>query len=324
MTGRRRGGGPPTPPFSSSFSSSFNSSSGKQAFAPPPSPEQRQAQKIAELSGHILRALKRRVEQGGFASDEAVDVAMLQVLRPGGPRLNDGDRGRLRHALSVMSRQLEPPSPRALYAFAKDAAAAAWKNHHAGRSPGATIRERVELPAKQLVLAALAAEAPSARNQEELVRRAVHRAMMERRRGAPGHLVPLPAGDPLRELFDLPEQGRVRLPRGEIRISLARAAVGDRTLGGVLRQAAVFSSTVLQPLLGEHLWSMARPIGFSDKRHTRVLLAAPTSLMAQEAQLHSQEFTHRLKQHPAFKTIAGVRVTVDERGFHQERSAAPR
>ena len=70
------------------------------------------------------------------------------MLRPGGPRLNDADKSALRTTLQTLARSLvtatAPPQPRALYTFAKDAAVAAWRLHHQGRSPAANIRERAD------------------------------------------------------------------------------------------------------------------------------------------------------------------------------------
>lgn len=284
----------------------------------PSTPAERQAALVDETTRLILRTLRRRVDAGAFDPADAVDIALQQILRPGGPRLNVGDRQRLSEALKVHSKQLSPPSSKAIYEFAKAAAAAAWINHQAGRSPGASLRERTEASPRSLIQAAIAREAPHAKDSEDLLRRAVNRALRERRRGAPGVLVPLDSGDPLRGLLDLPTAGRVRLPRGEIRGSMARAAVDDGVLGGILRQAAVFSSMVMQPLLGEALWRMCRPIGFADRRRTKVLVAAPTSVMAQEVQLHSRELLHRLQQLPALKTITGIRVVVDDKAYHLE------
>lgn len=274
---------------------------------------------VGESTALIVRALKRRVDQGGFGADDAVDEALLQVLRPGGPRLNDADKSALRTTLQTLARSLvtatAPPQPRALYTFAKDAAVAAWRLHHQGRSPAANIRERADGNARALAKAAIYAELVHATSDEDLVRRAVTRALGEKKRGSPGRPVPLQPGDPLRHLLDLPPTGRLRLPRGDIRGAMAKAAVEVPSLGGLLRQVAVFSRTVMEDALGEELWSLCRPVGFADLRRTRILVATASSVAAQETQLRSRELLYRLKKLDGLSTILGIRVVVDQRPF---------
>lgn len=270
---------------------------------------------VAETTTLIVRALKRRVDEGAFVVDDAVDIALLQVLRSGGPRLSEEDRQRLRVTVTTMAQTLTPPTARALYAFGKEVAAAAWSLHHKGRSPGGVMRDLADGGAKALAKAAIYAELLNAKNDEDLVRRAVKRAITEKRRGAPGRVVPLQAGDPLRELFDLPATGQLRLPRGDVRNTMARAAVDAPTFGAALRQAAVFSRVVMEPALGEELWMLCRPLGFADVRRTRVLVATTSSVAAQETQLRSRELLYRLKKLPALADVVGVKVVVDARSF---------
>ncbi len=274
---------------------------------------------VAETTALIVRALKRRLDQGRFGADDAVDEALLQILRPGGPRLNEADRTRLRTTLMTLTTSLvtqtAPPTPRALYTFARDAAAAAWHLHHQGRSPAATIRERADGNARVLAKAAVYAELMNATSDDDLVRRAVTRALGEKKRGSPGRPVPLQPGDPLRDLLDLPPTGRLRLPRGDVRGVIAKAAVEVPSLGGLLRQVAVFSRTIMEEALGEELWSLCRPVGFADMRRTRVLVATASSVAAQETQLRSRELLYRLKKLDGLATIVGVRVVVDQRPF---------
>lgn len=267
----------------------------------------------------LLRALKRRVELGRFAPEDAVDEVMLQLSRAGGPRLADDDRARLRATLTTLSRTLTPPSAKALYAFAKDAAKLGWQLHRAGRSPGATIRERADVERRgdlrALAEAAVYKELLHARDDEDLIRRAVTRALGERRRGAPGRVVPLDNGDPVRDLLDLPSSGRLRLPRGDVRGAIAHAVKNDAGLGGLLRQVAVFAKPVMEEALGEELFLLCRPVGFAGARRSKVLVVTASSVAAQETQLRSRELLHRLKQLPALAHISGVRVVVDRRAF---------
>lgn len=270
---------------------------------------------VVETTTLIVRALKRRVDEGAFVVDDAVDIALLQVLRSGGPRLSEEDRQRLRTTVTTLAQTLTPPTARALYAFGKEVAAAAWSLHHKGRSPGGVMRDLADGGAKALAKAAVYAELLNAKNDEDLVRRAVKRAITEKRRGAPGRVVPLQAGDPLRELFDLPATGQLRLPRGDVRNTMARAAVDAPTFGAALRQAAVFSRVVMEPALGEELWMLCRPLGFADVRRTRVLVATTSSVAAQETQLRARELLYRLKKLPALADVVGVKVVVDARSF---------
>ena len=270
---------------------------------------------VTETATLIIRALKRRVDEGAFVVDDAVDIALLQVLRSGGPRLSEADRQRLRTSVTTMAQTLTPPTARAIYAFGKEAAAAAWSLHHKGRSPGGAMRDLADGGAKALAKAAIYAELLNAKNDEDLVRRAVQRAITEKRRGSPGRIVPLPSGDPLRTLFDLPSTGQLRLPRGDVRNTMARAAVDAPSFGAALRQAAVFSRVVMEPALGEELWMLCRPLGFADVRRTRVLVATTSSVAAQETQLRSRELLYRLKKLAALSDIVGVKVIVDARSY---------
>jgi hypothetical protein len=267
----------------------------------------------------LLRALKRRVDSGACGADDLVDEAMLQLSRPGGPRLNADDRARVRATLQTLARTLTPPSARALYGFCKDAAQVAWQLHHHGRSPGATLRERSDVQSiddvRALAQAAVYKEWLHARGDDDLVRRAVTRALGERRRGAPGRLVPLADDDPVRDLLNLPPAGRVRLPRGDIRGAIAKAATTDAHLGGLLRQVAVFSRPSMEAALGEELWILCRPVGFADPRHKKVLVVTASSVAAQEAQLRSRELLYRLQKVPALSHITGIRVIVDRVAF---------
>ncbi len=273
--------------------------------------------RVGETTAMIVRALKRRVDEGQFTPDDAVDVALLQVLRPGGPRLSEADRQRLRQTYTTLSTSLSPPTARAIYGFGRDAATAAWALHHQGRSPASTMREAADGGAKALATAAVYAELLNAKDDDDLLRRAVKRALSERRRGSPGRVVPLASGDPLRELLDLPREGQVRLPKTDVRNTMAKAVVDEPGFGAAMRQAAVFARNVMEPALGEELWLLCRPLGFADQRRTRVLVATTSSVAAQETQLRARELLYRLQKLDALHDVQGVKVVVDARAFHR-------
>ncbi len=275
----------------------------------------RDRDRIAETTTLIVRALKRRVDEGAFTVDDAIDIGLLQILRSGGPRLSEQDRQTLRLTVTTLAQTLTPPSARALYAFAKAVSAAAWSLHHKGRSPGGAMRDLADGGPKALAKAAVYAELLNAKDDDDLVRRAVKRAIIEKRRGSPGRVVPLPSGDPLRELFDLPATGQLRLPRGDVRNTMARAAIDAPGFGAALRQAAVFSRVVMEPALGEELWMLCRPLGFADVRRSRVLVATTSSVAAQETQLRARELLYRLKKLESLRDVVGVKVVVDARSF---------
>ncbi|HEY1100068.1 MAG TPA: hypothetical protein VGF99_14120 [Myxococcota bacterium] len=276
-----------------------------------------QRDRRAELATSILRIVKRRVDEGSFVVDDAVDLALAQCRRFGGPRLADSDLPTLRTTLSTLATSLEPPTARALHRFAADAAAAAWALNRVGRSPGAMLREQADDDPRAMITGALYAELLQSTSDVDLVRRAVKRVLSERRRGAPGRVVPLAAHDPLRDLMDLPAQGRVRLPTGDVRTGMARAANDAPAFGAMLRQAAAFSRGVLEPALGLELWTLCRPLGFTDQRRNRVLVATTSSVAAQETQLRSRELLYRLKTLEPFKDLVGVKVIVDARAFNR-------
>jgi hypothetical protein len=253
--------------------------------------------RVGETTSMIVRALKRRVDEGQFSPDDAVDVALLQVLRPGGPRLSEADRQRLRQTYTTLSTSLSPPTARAIYGFGRDASAAAWALHHVGRSPASTMREAADGGAKALATAAVYAELLNAKDDDDLLRRAVKRALSERRRGSPGRVVPLAKTD--------------------VRNTMAKAVVDEPGFGAAMRQAAVFARNVMEPALGEELWLLCRPLGFADQRRTRVLVATTSSVAAQETQLRARELLYRLQKLDALHDVQGVKVVVDARAFHR-------
>jgi hypothetical protein len=83
----------------------------------------------ADAARVVLSALRRRVDDGRFGVDAAVETAFVHLVRPGGPgeRLGPADRAALRDTLAKLARPLQStgPMPRALLAFARDAVDAA-------------------------------------------------------------------------------------------------------------------------------------------------------------------------------------------------------
>jgi hypothetical protein len=135
--------------------------------------------------------------------------------------------------------------------------------------------------------------------------------------------VPLAPGDPLRGLLDLPARGHLRLPRRDVRGTIARVAVDNAALGDTLRKAARFAREVLEPALGAELWLLCRPVGFVDRKETRVLVATESSLGAQETQLRSRELVHRLRPIAGFAQVEAAKVVVDARAFRGEPVSTP-
>ena len=263
-----------------------------------------------ELVRMLLRALRRRIEDGAFSSDEAVVVAEAQLVRPGGPRLSPDNRARLKAALHVEARLLEPPTPRALLGFARAAARLGFTLETKARSPGAVVEEHLD-DVGHLARAAVYAEVTRAQDQEQLLQRAVTRAVRARKRGRPGMArVPLDDGDPLRELLDLPSHGRVALPRHDVRLRIARAATEEGAFGTALRKAARFDPATLALALGEELATIGIVVGFADAREKKVLVEVRSSILAQEVQLRSKELVYRLKKVPGFEAVTGVQVVV--------------
>ena len=278
-------------------------------------PRDARARRIDDTSAMLLRALRHAAERGSLAADDVVDVARVQLMRPGGPahKRSEGARARLDEALALLGRQLAdrqgPPTPRALYAFARAAAEAAHAIERPVRHPGQRIDERLD-DVRALAEAALWAEATRSRDSEDMVRRAVARAVRERKKGRGLVRVRVEDHDPLRTLLDLPNAGRVVLPKNDVRVRLAQAA--DRTVafGDALRKAARFSEELLLPVLGDELWELGRPVGFSDKAETRVVIEVPSSVFAQEIKLRSLELLERLRRAPGFERVASIELVV--------------
>jgi hypothetical protein len=285
----------------------------------PRSPQQRRAQQIEDTTRVVVRALRHALERGRFSVEDAADIALVQLFRPGGPAklIGRDARERLSEAVRKLARAIDDVSkPRALLAFARASSEAAWSLASSPRHPGARIDEVALGDARTLAHAAVYATATQARDPEDHVRRAVARAVRERRRQERGNntqmtRLPLHDGDPLRAVLDVPARGRVSLPKSDVRTHLAKAA-HHTALGVVLRQAARFAEDVVRPAIGEELWSLCRPVGFADKLETRILVEVGSALVAHEVQLRSLELVHRLRAVPSFAKVTSMKLVVVE------------
>ena len=270
--------------------------------------------RVEETTRLVVRALRHALERGRFSADEAAHVVLIQLMRPGGPgkRLGDESRARLHEAVHKLARAVDDPTrPRALLQLARTSSEAAWSMATTARHPGARMDEAADGDYRTLARAALFAEAVRAKDSEDHVRRAVVRAVRERKRSRGIAKLPLADGDPLRAMLDVALHGRVALPKNDVRNKIAVAA--DATpLGAVLRQAARFSEDLIRPAVGEELWSICRPVGFADKAETRVIVEVRSTTLAHETQLRSQELVHKLKKLAPFAQLTGIKLVVVE------------
>lgn len=261
----------------------------------------------------VLRSVRHALERGSFSRTDAIEVAMMQLLRPGRPaaRLSVDGRSALRTAVTHLVASLDPAQPRSMLAFARACAETSWSLVKPPRHPGADMAAASAGSVAELARAAVWAEVTHARDADDHVQRAVTRALRERRRGRGLMRLELDNDDPLRAVLDVPAQGRVVLPRTDVRTRIAAAAAGT-AFGAALRQAARFSEEVIRPALGEELWSICRPVAFTDKAETRVVVEVRSALLAHEAQLRSQELVHRLRTLEVCRHVRGVRIVVVE------------
>lgn len=271
------------------------------------------------LSEQLFVVVRRYLEaEEGFTLERAAEIAFVQLCRPGrlAERLSPRLRKDLFDEIGRLAEELRDPTDLdRLRAFCLWAAAAALRRVPRPRHPGARLGRAGQRP-EELARAAVYAEALSARDDDDLVRRAVTRALRERGRARQGvRRLDLEEGDPLRSLFDLPPRGAVYLPAKDVRVHLARAVArdgGSSALPGLLRRAARFTEKALRPLLGEELWGLCRPVGFADGRATRVLVEVRSSALAHEVSLRKQELIARLRRAPGFEGVRDVRFLVNE------------
>jgi hypothetical protein len=277
-------------------------------------PAARAQRLVEEGTASVVRLLRRAIDAGDFSVDDAIDLALSSLARPGGPgaRLSTAARAQLRHVVNKLALGLDPSQPRTVLAFARSSSQAAWSLVLPDRHPGQAIAEVAGgVSVKELARAALYAEGSAFGDPEEHVRRAVLRAVRERRRSHGRRSLPLGDADPLRAVLDVPQRGTVKLPKNDVRMRIAEAADGT-ALGHALRQAARFSEELLRPALGEDIWSLGRPVGFADKRETRVLVEVKSAMFAHEMQLRGQELVHRLSRVTGFDKVTGVKIVVVE------------
>lgn len=273
-----------------------------------------------ELAKQIYFVLRRHVESGRrFSWIDAADIALVQVARPGGPGalLTPAIREKLRNHFRLLTQDLSTPTDsKTLGLFCQRAAEAAFMHVPRARHPGARLRDP-ELSVQELIKAAMFAEWNQAIDDDDLVRRALTRALRERGRNR-RHLakLQLEPQDPLRRLLGLPDKSAVYLPPRDLRLHLASGrnrAGEDQHLPGLLRQAARFSERYLRPALGEELWAICLPVGFVDNRMTRVSVQVRSSALAHEVSMRKTELISRLRQVPGFEQIKDIRFLIEEK-----------
>jgi hypothetical protein len=260
----------------------------------------------------LTAALLTAVDEGAFSVEVAARVAFLHVTRPErtGGMLPAEKNAILRAQLSSLAQHMVMnPDAHTLRAFATEAIHVAQAMRPRPRHPGAAL-SAASLPKDDATLlrAALYAESAGARDDDDLVRRAVTRALRERRRSRRGFArVPLDDDDPLRTVLGLPAEGALRLLRTDVRQHVAQStgAVGD-----VLRDAALFLPATLRRALGEELWGLCRILGFADVRRTRVLIGVSSSSVAQEVAMRKPDLLARLRLVPGFERVRDVRFEV--------------
>jgi hypothetical protein len=278
---------------------------------PPRAPRARRtANRVDDVAATLLRALRHTVERGRASVEECLDVVRVHLARPGGPAhaLPREQRAQLFRALDVLAKQMDAPTPRALYAFARSAAEAGCSMERGGRHPGFGLNRKID-DTSALARAAVFAEAPHAKDSEDLVRRAVTRALKEKKRKGAVVKVDVAEGDPLRALLDLPAHGGVFLPRNDVRARLAHLAKHS-AMGEALQSAAHFAESLVRPALGEELWDIARPVGKSAKREHRVVVEVGSSTAAQEVHLRKREIVERLRRVRGLETTNDLEIVV--------------
>lgn len=260
----------------------------------------------------LLDALRAAVDEGGFSSEQAARVAFLHLTRPerDGGLLPDEQRAILRLHVDELARHMvTDPDTRTLQLFATECVRTARDAKKKGRHPGAALR-RPTLPARDddVVRAAIYAESVSAKDDDDLVRRAVTRALREEKRSRRGFArVPLDDRDPLRDVLGLPRAGGVRLLRTDVR---QHAAGLEGPLGDALRESARFLPSQMRRVLGEELAGLCRVLGFADAHRRRVLIGVSSSALAQEVAMRKPELLARLRAQPGFEKVKDVRFEI--------------
>lgn len=275
--------------------------------------------RVTETARHLFRLLRRILEEGVRSdASRVVDVAYVQLTRPGRPGavLSDANRIALKSEMQLAAgRFVELSDNAALARFCKEVSAAAYRRVPKGRH-SRPLHDAVE-SSKDLARMAVLGEYSSSHDDKDLVRRAVTRAMRERRRHTQRTVrVDVEEQDPLRDLLDLPSRGAVRLPPHDIRLHMANvlSRKGSKSeLPLLLRKAARFSEKTLRPALGEELWGLCRPVGFADPRYRVLIVQVTSSVLAHEVSLRKRELLHRLQAVPGFEEVRDVRFKVEDK-----------
>lgn len=292
---------------------------------------EKQKEVVQDLAKQMYFVLRRHVESGrAFSWMDAADMALVQVARPGRPGalLTPALRETLRQHFLLLTQDLATPAESKLLAlFCQRAAEAAFAQVPRARHPGAKLRDP-ELSVRELVQAAIVAEWNQAIDDDDLVRRALTRALRERGRNR-RHLtrLQLDPQDPLRRLLGFPERSSVYLPSRDLRLHLASGrnrAGQDQALPGLLRQAARFSERYLRPALGEELWAICLPVGFVDHTKTRVSVQVRSSALAHEVSMRKTELIARLRQVPGFEQVRDIRFLIEEKRMLPVTGRRPR
>lgn len=276
---------------------------------------ERCADETARVIFPSVRSFTER--ERGFSREDLRVVLRAQLCRPGRPG------GRLSPVLreawivdvaALVDAVADPTDQEALLSLCRDTARAVWSRLPAAQRTRRDPRTTVDTP-RHLARSALVAEWSTAASDEDRVRRAVTRAVRERGRAGQGTTrLELPDGDPLRTLLDLPKTGVVRLPKSDVRVHLVRMRTrsGEPTvLPDLLRRASRFAERTLRPLLGEELWGLCRPVGFSDKRGRIVTVRVDNAALAHEISLRKRELISRLRAGPGFESVKDIRFKVE-------------
>ena len=264
----------------------------------------------------LFRSLRRRSRTGELTKADMARLAENTLVRPDryGQVLSSAKRQQLREVFRLLAEPLMVTDMSSLKAFSEAATEAVERAVHPSRHPGATLgRKRVidedlARSTSALARAALYAEFPKAQDADDLVRRAVTRAQKERQKFRRNtRALPIRERDPLRALFSLPEKGTVRVVPGDLR---QRMVDPKSPLTSILRDVSIFSEQRIRQALGEDLWGICRPIGFSDARRSRVLVEVQSSSLAQTAQMRSREILMRLRSLSGFESADELRFRV--------------
>jgi len=277
-------------------------------------------ERCADETAHaIFPSVRSFTERArGFSREDLVVVLRAQLCRPGRPggRLSPPLRDAWLADVDTIAAALgDPTDQRALLSLCRDVSRAVWSRLPSAARTRRDPRATVDSP-RRLARSALIAEWSTAGDDKDRVRRAVTRAFRERGRAGLGTVrLELPDGDPLRAMLDLPATGVVRLPKNDVRVHLVRMrtrAGEHNALPDLLRRASRFSERTLRPLLGEELWGMCRPVGFSDKRGRIVTVRVDNAALAHEISLRKRELLSRLRAGPGFESVKDVRFKVEQ------------